>query len=239
MPRALLVEKDVTASTNDDARALALQGAPAGTAVMARRQTRGRGRAGRMFVSPEGGLYVSVVLRPAMPPARWSLLPLAVAAECAAVLRAYGFAADVKWPNDLLIGGRKVAGVLVESRFGAEAFAIAGIGLNVAAAPLPEATCLAEHGAPPPLRALADAIARGLVARADALGREGPAATLEELRASCVTLGRKVSWEMGSGVAVDVADDGALVVEMEDGARARIVAGDVKLTQFGHGAPEA
>jgi biotin-(acetyl-CoA carboxylase) ligase len=96
---------------------------------------------------------------------------------------------------------------------------------------MPEATALAEHGEAPPLRALAEALAQAFVAQADALALEGPASTLAQLRPVCVTLGRKVAWEKGSGVAVDVAEDGALVVEKVDGARERIVAGDVRITQ--------
>lgn len=227
----MLIEKEVTASTNDDVRALALGGAPAGTAVLARRQSRGRGRAGRGFLSPEGGLYLSVLLRPTMPAAAWGLLPLAAAAEVVDQLRARGFAADVKWPNDVLLQGRKLAGILVESRLGGEAFAVVGIGLNVARAPLADATALAEHGAAPEIPALAEALRAGLVRRAAELDRGGAEATLAQLRARCVTLGRKISWEEGEGVAVGIADDGALVVETPDGARTRVVAGDVRIAQ--------
>lgn len=230
-PAVVIIEKDVTASTNDDARALALEGAPAGTAVLARRQSRGRGRAGRAFVSPEGGLYLSVILRPTLPAERWGILPLAVAAEASAILRARGFPVDVKWPNDLLLSGSKLGGILVESRLGPSGFLVAGLGLNLEVAPTPEATCLAAHGEPPPPRELADALVRGLVRRAEDLAREGPHPTLAELSARCVTLGRKVEWEKGEGVAVGIAEDGALVVVDAQGARQLVVAGDVRVRQ--------
>jgi BirA family biotin operon repressor/biotin-[acetyl-CoA-carboxylase] ligase len=225
----VLHEVDETGSTNDDARDLALVGAPPGTAVLARRQSRGRGRAGRAFASPDGGLYLSVVLRPrGVPPAEWGLLPLMAGTMVAAELGARGFDARVKWPNDVLVAGAKVGGILVESRWAGDPFAIVGVGLNIESAPLPDATCLAAHGAAPDRRVLAEAIAARLVARVDAWEKQGRAPLLAEIRAACSTLGRVVEWEKGEGVAVDVDEDGALVVE-RDSQRTRVVAGDVRV----------
>lgn len=226
----MLVEKAETASTNDDARALATSGAPHGTAVVAERQTQGRGRAGRSFASPTGGLYLSVVVRPTAPPHRWSLLPLLAGAAAASALRERGFPVELKWPNDMMMCGRKLGGVLVESRMGGDPFAIVGIGVNVRSSPpdVAEATCLAAHGVAPDVRALAQGVRASLVARIAKLDERGPAGVLAEVRALCGTLGRRVETEKGSGVAVDVAEDGALVVDM-GGAPVRIVAGDVRL----------
>ena len=141
---ASLHEKDETTSTNDDAKALAERGAPMGDAVLARSQTRGRGRASRSFLSPEGGLYLSVVLRPRRPPDEWSLVPLMAGAVVARELRRDGFDARLKWPNDVLLGAEKVGGILVESRWGDSPFAVVGIGLNVDRVPeVPSATSLA------------------------------------------------------------------------------------------------
>lgn len=231
LARALLIEKAETGSTNDDARTLALAGAPHGSAVLARLQTRGRGRAGRSFLSPVGGLYMSVVLRPKLAPAQWGLLSLAFALEAAQQLRALGFPVDVKWPNDLLVGGRKLAGILAESRTGPDPFVIVGIGLNVDRAPdgVPDATALALAGAPPTVPELAARLREGFVARLAALEKEGPGPTLDALREACVTLGKKVEWEKGEGVAVDVAEDGALVVRDAQGREQRVLAGDVRL----------
>lgn len=223
----MLHEKDETASTNDDARELALAGAPHGTAVLARAQTRGRGRAGRSFASPPGGLYLSVVLRPRAPPHRWALLPLVAGARVAATLGALGHDARVKWPNDILLGDKKLGGILVESRLGAQPFAVVGVGLNLGTAPLPDAARLGP-GAPAP-RALAERLIAALVEGAAQLDAD-PEAALADVRARCATLGRKVEWEEEEGLAVDVAEDGALVVEAQ-GARRRIVAGDVRLRQ--------
>lgn len=226
----LLVEKAETGSTNDDARELALAGAPHGAAVLASRQLAGRGRAGRAFASPVGGLYLSVVLRPTSPPASWSVLPLLVGAGAASALRRLGCPAELKWPNDIMLGARKLGGVLVESRLGPESFAIAGLGLNVRASPadVPEATSLAAYTRPPDARALAEDVRAAILARVARLDAGGPRAVMPETRALCGTLGRRVEWEKGEGLAVDVDDAGALVVD-SDGERMRIVAGDVRV----------
>jgi BirA family biotin operon repressor/biotin-[acetyl-CoA-carboxylase] ligase len=232
-PSVDLVLKEETASTNDDARDLALAGAPEGAAVLARAQSGGRGRLGRAFASPPGGLYLSVVLRPRVPPASWSLLPLLAGVVVARVLRERGFAdVRVKWPNDLVLGAAKVGGILVESRFGAgPPFAVAGMGLNLLAAPVPEATSLSAHGLAPERVALARELRDALVERTRAWARAGSdAQVLRDVRATCSTLGREVRWnEKESGRAVDVAEDGALVVERSDGSTARLRADDVRL----------
>lgn len=226
----MLVEKSDTVSTNDDARELALAGAPHGTMVLAASQRAGRGRAGRSFLSPEGGLYLSVVLRPRAPPHQWTVLPLLAGAAAAVALRGRGFPVELKWPNDLLLAGRKLGGVLVESRMGTSSFAIVGIGANLAQVPrgVEDATCLAHHGFAPDRSALAMRILETLLVRAATLDATGPSAVLHEVRALCGTLGRRVEWEKYEGVALDVAEDGALVVETADGL-ARVVAGDVRL----------
>ena len=166
---ASLHEKDETTSTNDDAKDLAERGAPMGEAVLARRQTRGRGRAGRAFVSPEGGLYLSVVLRPRRPPDEWGLVPLLAGVVVAHELRRDGYDARLKWPNDILLSGKKLGGVLVESRWGEAPFAVVGIGLNVEGVPdVTDATSLASWQArarPPPARALAERLVTALVER--------------------------------------------------------------------------
>lgn len=228
----MLVEKAETGSTNDDLRRLALEGAPQGTAVLARRQTSGRGRAGRHWSSPDGGLYLSVLLRPSMPLERWGLLPLACGAAVVATLREEGFPAALKWPNDVLLDGRKVAGVLVETRLGEERFAVVGIGANLGPAPegVPEATGLAEHGRAREPRAFAERLVRAVLDWADRLERDEGGAVLADVRAACATLGREVEWEKGEGVAVDIDLDGALVVERQ-GVRERVLAGDVRVRQ--------
>ncbi len=125
----------VTASTNSDAMAAARTGAPHGSVWLADEQTQGRGRGGHQWHSSAGnGLYVSVLLRPEFLAARLPLLPLAAGLAAADAIRtATGAAIDLRWPNDLLIGPRKVGGILVESAGtqGKGAFAVVGIGINM------------------------------------------------------------------------------------------------------------
>lgn len=130
-------------STNNYARLLAQQGATEGTAVLARQQSAGRGRQGRAWVSPpDAGLYLSLILRPQVTLARAAFLPLAAAIAVAETLRFdYHTAADIKYPNDVLVGGRKICGILVESASDGEqvSYAVLGIGVNLAQRQFPEA----------------------------------------------------------------------------------------------------
>lgn len=226
----MLVEKEETESTNDDARALALAGAPHGAAVLAARQRAGRGRDQRGFVSPEGGLYLSVVLRPRAPVDSWSILPLLAGAATVSALRPLGTPAELKWPNDVVLGAKKLGGILVESRLDARPFAVVGIGLNVLAAPegVPNATALAMQARAPDVRALAESVRAALVARVARLDAGGVPAVLPEVRALCGTLGRRVTWEDREGLAIDIDEDGALLVKAE-GRVSRVVAGDVRV----------
>ena len=146
---------DVLDSTNEEARRRLGAAAPAGTVVWARRQQAGRGRRGRAWVSEEGNLFCSIILRPDCPPAEATQLSLAVAlavADTAAAVLGKSVPVAVKWPNDVLVGGRKLAGILLESdgstMHGATALVV-GVGINVAHAPAATefpATSLAEAG---------------------------------------------------------------------------------------------
>ncbi len=125
---------DTTDSTNDDVRRLAADGAPEGTVVLAESQSAGRGRLGRTWDSPDrAGLYLSVLLRPADPPERIGRYPIAAAVAVCEACRAFaGDRVTVKWPNDVLAEGRKLAGVLAEMRQGPSgAELVLGIGINV------------------------------------------------------------------------------------------------------------
>ncbi len=161
---------DETGSTNDAARALAAEGAAAGTAVAARRQTAGRGRLDHKWVSAEGGLYASVVLRSGIRSA--SRLSAASGEWVARALESLGpLRLRAVAPNDLFAGGRKIAGVLVERVFsaGRPAFAVVGIGVNVAQASFPEgleATTLAREGIAATPETVLDAVLREM-ARGD------------------------------------------------------------------------
>ena len=121
-------------STNDYLKEAARGGAPEGLAVLAERQTAGKGRLGRSFQSPAGlGLWMSVLLRPTCPPERLPPVTALTAAACAeAIRKVCGAEAGIKWPNDLVLGGRKLCGILTELESGGEGLALViGIGLNV------------------------------------------------------------------------------------------------------------
>ena len=259
----LLVHEAVP-STNDVARAEgrarvtelgSLGGVPA-LAVLAGAQTAGRGRAGRTWSSPPGGggLYLSIYLRPAWPPARAAWLTLAAALAvrdaCAAmVLPCAAGPPALKWPNDLLAAddpARKVGGILVETRtqHGMVDEAVIGIGLNLApptggfeAGLAATAGALVSNRAEAPdAEALARVILDGLAVEVAALDAapDGAAASLvERARAACPLWGRAVTYERSGarahGVARTWADDGGLEVETTDGERVVVHAGDVSV----------
>jgi BirA family biotin operon repressor/biotin-[acetyl-CoA-carboxylase] ligase len=208
-------------STNARARELAAGGAPHGTTVTAAEQSAGRGRQGRTWSAPAGqALLCSVILRD--PP---RLLPLAAGL---AVAEEAGPEARVKWPNDVLMAGRKVAGILVEGR-PQEGWAVLGIGLNVA---VREAELPAElrdragslrrspEEIEPTLERLLERLARWLVAP--------PRGLLETLRERDALLGTSVRWPGGHGEARGIDDEGRLVV-VTDGGPVAMEAGEVHL----------
>jgi BirA family biotin operon repressor/biotin-[acetyl-CoA-carboxylase] ligase len=211
-----------TTSTSDRARELAAAGAPHGTLVTAGEQSAGRGRQGRVWTAPAGcALLMSLVLRD--PP---DLLPLAAGV---AVARACGGGAEVKWPNDVLVGGRKVAGILAEGR-PQEGWAVLGVGVNVA---------VRVDELPVELHVTAgtlglsvadvDVVLRRLLGElAGALAmREGE--VLEAFRLVDALRGRPVSWSGGSGVATGIDGEGRLMVELPGGGRTELSAGEVHL----------
>lgn len=198
-------------STQDEARRLVESGeAEAGHVVVADEQTEGRGRFGRAWTSPVGGLYATFIV---------SHRPMLSVASGVCLLRAlarFGVKAGLKWPNDLLVDGRKLAGILIET---AGEFALIGIGVNLVEAPLETATSV---------RAAGPAVRRGdlIVAIGEELD-ESPASeeVLRAYRESLLTLGRpvEVTLEDGGsieGTAVDIDPEGRLLVETRAGVRA-------------------
>ena len=226
-------------STNDWLLERAQDGAPAGIVAVADHQSAGRGRMGRRWDAPPGRcLLVSVLLRPVAPLAGLFTCTAAVALATSDACRLLtGVEPGVKWPNDLVIGDEKVAGVLAESdgaapggRPGSVAVVV-GIGCNLDWHP-PGATSLAAHAKAPVGRdELLEAMLGGVAARVGLLDTEaGRRATLAELRLRCVTLGRTVRVESSVGTVVGVArdldGDGRLVVATAAGDVA-VAAGDV------------
>lgn len=226
-----------TPSTQAVLHRLAAQGAPEGTVVAADHQTQGRGRYGRRWVAPPGkALLVSILLRPPLPAPRLGEIGLAAAVATAdAIAATTGVTVRIKWPNDLLVNSRKVAGILSEAALEGEAAHVAlGIGINVSQTPEdfpPElrdrAGSLALAGGRPVEReALLGALLAELEGRYLTLCREG-FAPIREAWLARAALGQRVVHGGEAGVAVDLAPDGALVVRGEDGRLTTVVSGEV------------
>ncbi len=236
-----IVYRESVMSTMDEAFALAVNGAAEGTVVCADVQGRGRGRMGRVWSSPQGkGVYLSVILRPQMPPSQVARLTLLSAvAACEAVNRVSGVGAGIKWPNDLLVRGRKLAGILTElnAEFDRVRFVVIGIGINV-------------HGGRGHLPAVATSLKQELkrdVSRVE-VAREvlrsleqwytralksGFPVVFERWKELSVTIGRRVSLRGPEGIregeAVGLDEDGGLLVRLDSGETVKKISGDVVL----------
>ena len=230
-------------STNDRARELAEEGVEHGTVVVAETQTAGRGRRGRPWVSPPGkNLYLSVVLRPELAPVQASELTLVASLAVCDALRQAGVDAGIKWPNDLVASGKKIAGILTELAAEPERvhWVVVGVGVNVnaRAEDFPEelrreaTSVLLERGAPAPRALFAAACLTALEGWVDRHADEGFGAVRDAWRERSVTLGREVLVRTDGreirGTAEDIDDQGALLVRGPEG-RERILVGDVAL----------
>jgi BirA family biotin operon repressor/biotin-[acetyl-CoA-carboxylase] ligase len=242
-----------TDSTNRVAAELARDGAPHGTTVVAEGQSAGRGRLGRRFFSPPFlNLYTSIVLRPALDTARAPTVILAAAiavAETVAAFAPAGATVSIKWPNDVLIDGLKTSGILME--MGSEATRVAhlvlgiGVNLNVERDAFPDefralATSLAtQRGTPVPRADFAAHLYDTLEAVLDLHAQGGFEAVRPRFEARFAMRGRRVCVLDGDGraapivegVAAGIDADGALLVDRDDGARERVVAGDVTIAK--------
>jgi BirA family biotin operon repressor/biotin-[acetyl-CoA-carboxylase] ligase len=230
-------------STNDVATALARGGAPDGSLVVAEEQTRGRGRLGRRWYSPpSSGLWFSLILRPRMCTDGSAVVSLASALGVAIALEeTYGIGARIKWPNDVVVEGRKICGILTEAEFSGAVldFIVVGIGINLLGK---------ETDFPPEIRRVATSVqmeSGGPIDRGEALAAiaariEGRYLDLQERGFSGIRrdilgrswlIGRVVRVETGAGVvegtAADIDDAGALIVREGSGTLHRVLAGDV------------
>ncbi len=217
----------------DEAR----RGAPAGVVAVADHQTAGRGRRGRSWLAPPGSsLLVSVLLRPALAAARVHLLTMAAGVSvCEAVAATAGFTPELKWPNDVVVGSRKLAGLLAESELGADGNAravVVGAGVNVEWPAIPPelaetaTACNLVAGRVVDREVLLDAFLGRLAVHTDA-----PDDVVPDYRRLLSTLGRRVRVEIADGAftgrATDVGAAGELLVEDDGGARRAVHAGDV------------
>lgn len=224
----------VVESTMLPARTLARAGAVEGTLVIAEQQLRGRGRLDRSWLSPVGGVYMTLVTRPPIAPSLASRISLLVAvAVSESIERLHGLPARVKWPNDVLIDGKKVCGILAEMEAESDAvrFVNVGIGLNAnsSISELQERACSLRDllGAPVDRVRLARGIVAGIMTRLPGLG---DASVLDEWRERTVTIGRNVSVTAEgnplSGLALDINSSGALLVRDAAGVVHEVIAGD-------------
>ena len=230
-------------STNTLAMELAAKGAADGTVIIAETQTGGKGRLGRTWISPKGNLYMSVILRPEIPPHKAPLITLMAAVAVASTIRQqFGVQAGIKWPNDILISGKKTAGLLTEMRAEPDRVrhVVLGIGINVnmdmAELPVPlrklSTTLSAETG---------KKIDRAFFLRQffEELDRwyqiflKNGAAVIEAWEMFNTTVGNRVAvsgtGETVEGVAQGIDSDGRLILKLDDGALRQVAAGDVTI----------
>ena len=234
---------DAIDSTNDYALKLAKEGAKEGTVVLSESQSKGKGRLGRSWFSPSGAnIYLSIILRPQMPTSQIPLLTFAAAIAVAKSIRdVTNLDADIKWPNDILIRGKKVAGIL--SEMGAEKdkvnFAIVGIGINVNLdkkdIPLElidKATSIKiESNSLIDRTNLICRIIENLEEWYNLFERKGINDIIKEWKRLAITIGRDVKVQSGNsfveGRAVDIDENGALLIKDRDGIIQRVLSGDI------------
>jgi BirA family biotin operon repressor/biotin-[acetyl-CoA-carboxylase] ligase len=227
------------ASTNDSLKERARRGGPEWSTLLADRQTGGRGRSGRLWASPPGGLYVSVLLRPAFEAV--ALLPLAAGVAVAEAAAEQGVVAELKWPNDVLARGLKLGGILAEasSAPGGVEWVVVGVGVNVRVPPdgLPPevraaATSIAaEGGESATVESVAVAVLARLRVWSDRL-RSRPDTVVEAWRSHAVRWwGAPAEVRTSTGVVRgrlrDVDGTGALLLDLDDGRVGRVVSGEV------------
>ena len=227
--RDTLLVVNETGSTNSDLKAMAANGAPHGTVLVAHRQTAGRGRMGRTFLSPDGGVYMSVLLRPRCRADRLMHLTCAVAVGvCDAIEKSCGRRPNIKWINDLILENKKLGGILTELALNADGtvnYAVVGIGINIGTVPAAVADMAVS------LSAERDAVAAAIVdtlSRMDLMDRD---TLMDRYRKDCITLGKQVQVvQTGcTGIATDLLSDGSLVIEQEDGSAVTVSTGEVSV----------
>ena len=227
-------------STNTRAKLLASEGAPRGTVVIASSQSAGRGRTGRSFFSPDGGVYMSVIFRPSLSCANvGAITPFAAVCVCEAIRELFCLDAKIKWVNDVLIDGRKVCGILTESSVAENGssleYVVVGIGINLARADFPSelsdiACSISDHSEKPiGKRTL---IANILDRLAPLLDGAVPDGVMDAYRSLSCTLGERV-YTLSSpsicGIAEDIDDGGGLIIRTDCGERVTVSAGEISI----------
>ena len=229
-------------STNDEVKKLAAEGAPAWTAVLAEEQTAGRGRYARPFYSPRGaGLYISVLIRPNLPAAETLFITTSAAvAVCEAIEKVADVHAEIKWVNDVFLGGKKVCGILTEAAFNVESggldYAIVGIGINVTRHGFPAdlegiATSVFEDTPPADVRArLAAELLKSLKRYVEGISVRS---FYEEYKRRSFVLGKRVLAVSGDfsreGVVIDLDENCFLKIRFDDGSERLLSSGEVSI----------
>lgn len=223
-----------TTTTMDEAATLAREGCPAFTVAVAQRQTRGRGRMMRTWFSTDGGLYFTVVLRPAIPMVLSGLVNMAAAIDMADLLQSsHRIDACVKWPNDILVNDRKICGILSQMEVEGEqvSYMNIGVGLNVNNNPEIEESIAVSMktllGKPIPRREILEAFLYRFESRISAFD---PSEIIDQWRSRNVTLGQRVRVstirDEVEGTAMDVDNQGGLIVQLDDGTCQTVMYGD-------------
>jgi len=230
---------DYLVSTMDMAMQLGMKLAPHGTLVLAESQTKGRGRLGRSWFSPKyKGIYLSLILRPKISPSASPVLTLLSAVSiCEAIKNIAGLDAQIKWPNDVFICNKKIAGILTEMNAEVDKvnFVVIGIGLNVnndKKSLIAQATSLKEQAGQPLSRVLLlQELLRRIESNYSLLEDKGSQAIIDKWRNFSLTLGRRVKVYYQDkhieGQAVDVDKDGALLIRKDSGLMQKVFSGDV------------
>ncbi len=230
--------RESTGSTNDDVREAARAGATAGLVIGAERQQAGRGRRGAAWVCPPGeGLAFSVLLRPSEKKALWPRLSLAAGLAVAEGLDRHGVSSEVKWPNDVWIGGKKIAGILVEA---GDNFVVVGIGINVGVIEFPEAlsdtaTSLAlEFGTEIERPAVLASVLDRLTVWQSKIGVDFEE-LLRRFRERCALTGKQLRLTAADGIvtgeALGIGDGGELLIRTPQGIRRIVQAEEVRVVE--------
>jgi BirA family transcriptional regulator, biotin operon repressor / biotin---[acetyl-CoA-carboxylase] ligase len=239
-PGYRLVSRETVGSTNDEAKWLARSGAGEGTLVWGLEQTSGRGRRGREWTSPRGNLYISLVLRPDCPldrAAQFGFVAALAIGDALAELLPDLRGLACKWPNDVLVGDRKIAGILLESEVadnGNLAFLVAGVGINLISAPagaeFPATSIVGEGHRPPEAAVVLQTLIQHFESWARRWREEGFGPVRAAWRARATALGQPIRIRLEGttlhGRFVDIDQQGVLLLDTPDGQR-RISAGDV------------
>ncbi len=226
-----LIELEAIGSTNDHAKELARQGAASGTVVWAHAQSAGKGRQGNTWVSIPGNLFMTMILRPRAGVAVLGQLSFLTAVALAETLEALVPDVRVKWPNDVLVGGFKTAGILIETE-GNAGWAVVGIGVNITSAP-PGAMSLKQAGVETTARQVLEALVARIEARVDAWeagGFEGIRADwLARAHRRGAEITARLPKETLTGIFDGIDATGALQLRLADGAIRTINSGEVYL----------